>query len=81
MTQIKLYHTGGFKMTRQEVYEAITKEAKVYPKIVKAKSDNFIVLQGNTRIMGYLLVIQTLTKTYKDLEVVAISDNMSVYGF
>ena len=81
MKLIKLYHTGGYEMNRQEVNEMITSKAPVYPKIQNAKSENFIVLQGNTRIAGYMLVIQALTKTYKNLEVVAVADNMSVYGY
>jgi len=82
MEKIKLYHTGGYKMSKDQALKMIDNKKKpIYSKIKNAKSDKMIILQGNTQITGYMLVIQALTKTFKDLEVIAIAKNMSVYGY
>ena len=80
MKLVKIGHCGGYEMTRNEVFEVITPKAHVYPMITKTDAKKFLILQGNTRINGYLWVIQCIVKKYKRSDVVAVADNMSVYA-
>ena len=76
----KFGHCGGYEMSRKEVLKMLTPSAPVRPKIETSDGSRFLVLQGNTRIAGYLWVMQLLKNTYKKWDVVAIADNMSVYS-
>jgi len=81
MIMFKLHHCGGFKMSKSELSKKIDNKCHAWKQVEKSKSNKLIVLQGNTQINGYLLVIQSLTKKYKNLKVLMVSDNMSVYSY
>lgn len=78
----KIGHCGGYELSRKEVLKMITPKAPVYPKIVASNASRFLVLQGNTQVMGFLWVLQSVVKGqgYKRSEVVAVAKNMSVFA-
>ena len=78
--QVKIGHCGGYEIPRAYILDMLASNNKACTAIRNSKAKHFVALQGQTQIMGYLLVLQTLTKRYKDLELIAITDNISVYG-
>lgn len=78
----KIGHCGGYEMTRKEVLNILSPTAPVLPKIKESDGKKFLVLQGNTQIMGFLVVLQSIVKSqgYKRSDVVAISKNLSVFA-
>ena len=78
----KIGHCGGYELSRSEVLKMITPKAPVYPKIVASDASKFLVLQGDTQIMGFVMVLQTIVKHYgyKRFDVVAVAKNMSVFA-
>lgn len=80
MKLVKIGHCGGYEMSRKEVLEMLNDSAPVKPMIVKSPGKKFLVLQGNTRIAGYIWVIQSIANKYKPSDVVAVAENLSVWS-
>lgn len=77
---IKIGHCGGFEFTRAELAKLLKSNKKATSGLNKCKGNRFIALQGNTQVMGYAWVLQCLVKKYKNLEVVMVGNNMSIYS-
>jgi hypothetical protein len=80
MKLVKIGHCGGYEMSKKDVLSIITTNDKLVKKIKDSGGSKFLVLQGNTRIAGYLWVIQCICNKYLKSDVVAVSENMSVYA-
>lgn len=81
MKLVKIGHCGGYEMSKKDVLSIITTNDKLVKKIKDSGGSKFLVLQGNTRIAGYLWVISRICDLYpKKSDVIAVSENMSVYA-
>lgn len=80
MKKIKIAHCGGYIMTREELEAIKIENEETRKRIAESKSKSFIGLQGETQVCGYLLVVQALTKKYKNLQPIAVSKTFSLYA-
>ena len=80
MQKIKIGHCGGYIMPRAKLVSLLKGNTKASKLVKASKAKEFIGLQGDTKVNGYLMVIQTLTNKYPNLEVIAVDKNMSIYA-
>lgn len=67
-------------MSKKDIMKLKIQDGKTATAIKESSASKFVGLQGDTQIMGYLLVVQALTKKFPNLKVIAISKQFSLYS-
>jgi len=79
----RIGHCETSKISKKELLKLASQlknKKSITKKIEASGKEKFLMVLGNTQIMGYLLVIQTITKKYKGCKVVLASGNLSIYS-